>query len=239
MPRSNPGRLAALVSLPVDLALVLAVDTSGSVSEDRMALQIHGYADAFRTPHLLGAVRQGRFGRIAATFVEWSDAGRQTQAVDWTVISDAPTAQDFSLALIEAGRPTPGWTSISGAIDYSARLFVRGGIAATRRVIDISGDGTNNDGRPIADARDAAVAAGITINGLPILEIEPQLDSYYRDNVIGGPDAFIVAVRDSRDFAGAVLRKLLVEIAGIGAADHTSPALRGPSPQARERRTQV
>jgi len=217
MPHSHAGGLAALMPVPVDLALVLAVDTSGSVSEDRMALQTRGYADAFSTPGLLGAVREGRLGRIAATFVQWSDVGRQTQAVEWTVVSDARTAQGFSRALIDAVRPTPGWTSISGAIDYSTRLFARSGVAATRRVIDISGDGANNDGRPVREARDAAVAAGITINGLPILEVEPQLDRYYRDHVVGGPGAFIVAVHDLGDFAGAVLRKLLVEVAGIDA----------------------
>jgi hypothetical protein len=217
MPRSNARKLAALMPVPVDLALVLATDTSGSVSEARMALQVHGYANAFSTPKLLGAVREGHHGCIAATFVQWSDAGRQMQAVDWTLISDQASAWDFSRALTEAGRPTPGWTSISGAIDYSARLFARSGVAATRRVIDVSGDGPNNDGRPAIEARDAAVAAGITINGLPILEVEPQLDVYYRDNVIGGPGAFIVAVHDLEDFAGAVLRKLLVEVAGVDA----------------------
>jgi len=217
MPRNHTSRLAALMPVPVDLALVLAIDTSGSVSEARMALQTNGYADAFGSPSLLCAVRKGRHGRIATTFVQWSDSDRQTQAVDWTLVSDAETAQGFSRALVEAVRPTPGWTSISGAIDYSTRLFARSGVAATRRVIDISGDGANNDGRPVREARDAAVAAGITINGLPILEVEPQLDRYYRDHVVGGPGAFIVAVHDLGDFAGAVLRKLLVEVAGIDA----------------------
>jgi predicted GNAT family acetyltransferase len=223
MPRSNTSRHAALMLVPVDLALVLAIDTSGSVSEDRMALQINGYAGAFGTPELLGAVQKGHLGRIAASFVQWSDTDRQALAVDWTVISDAASAQGFGRALTEAVRPTPGWTSISGAIDYSARLFARSGVASMRRVIDISGDGPNNDGRPVTEARDAAVAADITINGLPILEIEPELDSYYRNNVVGGPDAFIVAVHDLADFAGAVLRKLLVEVAGIDAP----PRLRG------------
>jgi hypothetical protein len=215
MARSNTNRLVTLTPVPVDLALVLAIDSSGSISEARLALQINGYAGAFHTPELLGAVQKGHLGRIAASFVEWSDSDRQMLAVDWTVISDAESAQGFGRALTEAMRPTPGWTSISGAIDYSARLFARSGVVSTRRVIDISGDGPNNAGRPVTDARDAAVAANITINGLPILEVEPQLDDYYRDNVVGGPDAFIVAVSDLADFAGAVLRKLLVEVAGI------------------------
>jgi hypothetical protein len=217
MPHRNSIGLADSAPTPVDLALVLAIDTSGSVTEARIALQIGGYANAFTTPALLHAVREGRWGRIAATFVQWSDAGRQMQAVDWTLISDQPSALGFSRALTEAARPTPGWTSISGAIDYAVRLFARSGVAAARRVIDISGDGVNNDGRPVAQARDDAVAAGITINGLPILEVDPRLDRYYRDNVIGGRDAFIVTVRDTNDFAAAVLRKLLVEVAGISA----------------------
>lgn len=214
MPRHDASRFAALGPVPVDLALVLAVNTSGSVSDNRMALQTNGYAAAFRAPQLLGAVRKGRLGRIAASFVQWSNADRQILAVNWTVIDDAASAQGFGRAVAEAVYPTPGWTSISGAIDYSTSLFAHSLVAPTRRVIDVSGDGPNNDGRPVTAARDAAVAAGITINGLPILELEPRLDSYYRDNVVGGPDAFILAVRDLADFAAAVLRKLLVEVAG-------------------------
>ncbi len=198
----------------VDLALVLAIDTSGSVSDARLALQLRGYADAFRNPALAEAVRAGPRGRIAATFVEWSDAGRQSQAVGWTMIADSAEARVFANAITAALSPTPGWTSISGAIDYSARLIGHSGLRAERRVIDISGDGQNNDGRPVVEARDAAVADGITINGLPILEVDPALDDYYRREVIGGPQAFVIIARDRASFADAVLRKLLVEVAG-------------------------
>jgi Protein of unknown function (DUF1194) len=198
----------------VDLALVLAVDTSGSVSEERLTLQIRGYSDAFRQPGLAQLIRLGRHGRILTTFVEWSDSGRQTQSVGWTPIDDAVSAAWFADAILAAVAPTPGWTSISGAIDFSARLIAELQVSADRRVIDVSGDGSNNDGRPAEAARDAATAAGLTINGLPILGAEPGLDAYYRDHVIGGPQAFLVVARDLGSFATAVMEKLLVEIAG-------------------------
>jgi hypothetical protein len=199
----------------VDVALVLAVDSSGSISEQRLSMQIQGYLDAVRHPSFIEAVHGGRYGRIALTFMEWTDARRQEQVVGWTVIEDAAGAQAFARHIQDALRPLPGWTSISGAIDFSAALLLESHFLTTRRVIDISGDGANNDGRPVTEARDAAVAAGITINGLPILEVEPDLEAYYRENVIGGPDAFVVVARDTGSFGEAVLRKLLVEVAGI------------------------
>lgn len=198
----------------VDLALVLAIDTSGSISNERLALQVHGYSDAFRHADLVSAIRGGRHGRIIATFVEWSDAGRQIQSVEWTLIDGGAAATGFADAILTALAPTPGWTSISGAIDFSIGLFARLGVAADRRVIDISGDGANNDGRPVDVARDAAMEAGITINGLPILEVEPDLDRYYRDHVIGGPQSFLVIARNEASFAAAVMDKLLAEVAG-------------------------
>ncbi len=199
----------------VDVALVLAVDSSGSISEERLAMQLRGYMDALRHPGFIDAVRGGYHGRIALTFVEWTDARRQDQIVHWSVIEDAAAAHGFAQAIQDALRPLPGWTSISAAIDFSVGLLFSSGFATTRRVIDISGDGTNNDGRPVTEARDAAVAAGVTINGLPIIEVEPDLEAYYRDNVIGGPDAFVVVARDTSSFGEAVLRKLLVEVAGV------------------------
>jgi hypothetical protein len=198
----------------IDLALVLAVDVSGSVSTERLTLQFQGYSEAFTHPDLVLAVKHGRHGRIATTFVEWSDSGRQYQAVDWTLIDSEEAARAFGKAIAEATRQNPGWTSISGAIDFSVRLLTSVGYRATKRVIDISGDGANNDGRPADQARDAAVAAGITINGLPLIEVEPDLADYYRGNVIGGPNAFVVVARQLSNFSEAVLKKLLVEIAG-------------------------
>ena len=135
------------------------------------------------------------------------------------MIGDQAGAHAFAKAVQDALRPLPGWTSISGAIDFCTGLLLSCGYVATRRVIDISGDGANNDGRPVTEARDAAVAAGVTINGLPIVEVEPNLEEYYRDNVIGGPDSFVVVARDSGAFGAAVLRKLLVEVAGIQPPD--------------------
>jgi len=203
----------------VDVALVLAVDSSGSISEQRLTMQIQGYLDALRHPLFIDAVRGGRHGRIGLTFVEWTDARRQDQIVGWRVIHDLETAQAFAKSVHDALRPLPGWTSISSAIDFSVGLLMNSGYMATRRVIDISGDGANNDGRPVTEARDAAVAAGVTINGLPIVEVEPDLEAYYRENVIGGPDSFVVVARDSGNFGEAILRKLLVEVAGIQPPD--------------------
>jgi hypothetical protein len=203
----------------VDVALVLAVDSSGSISEQRLTMQLQGYLDALRHPWFIDAVKGGRHGRIGLTFVEWTDARRQDQIVGWRVIEDEASANDFAEAIHKALRPLPGWTSISSAIDFSVGLLMTCGFMAARRVIDISGDGANNDGRPVTEARDAAVAAGVTINGLPIVEVEPELEAYYRDNVIGGPDSFVVVARDTGSFGEAVLRKLLVEIAGIPPPD--------------------
>jgi hypothetical protein len=203
----------------VDVALVLAVDSSGSISEQRLAMQLRGYIDALRHPDFVDAVQGGFHGRIALTFIEWTDVRRQDQVVRWTVIEDKTSAHAFAQAIQDALRPLPGWTSISGAIDYSVGLLLSSGFMAVRRVIDISGDGANNDGRPVTEARDAAVAAGVTINGLPIVEVEPDLEAYYRENVIGGPDAFVVVARDTGSFGEAVLRKLLVEVAGIRPPD--------------------
>lgn len=192
---------------------MLAIDTSGSVSTERMTLQIEGYARALETDVFMRTVRAGLHGRIAVTFVGWSGWDHQTQMVPWTVIEDEVTADAFTEDLLRADKPAPGYTSISGAIDYSAGLIRSSGYQALRRVIDISGDGPNNDGRPVTDARDEALAAGITINGLPILEVEPGLDEYYRENVICGVDAFTIVAQDLTSFTDAVLRKLLTEVA--------------------------
>ncbi len=221
-----PGRRWRKLAVPVDMvdrapraavdvALVLAVDSSGSISEQRLTMQIQGYVDALRHPSFVEAVGGGRRGQIGLTYVTWTDARRQEQVVPWRVIKDQLSANAFAQAIHDALRPLPGWTSISGAIDFCTGLLMSCGYVATRRVIDISGDGANTDGRPVTEARDAAVAAGVTINGLPIIEVEPNLEQYYRDNVIGGPDAFVVVAGESAAFGSAILRKLLVEVAGI------------------------
>ncbi len=216
------------VHAQVDVALVLAIDVSGSVSDNRIALQIQGYVEALRHPSFIDAVRGGRHGRIGLTFVEWSEVRRQTQTVEWRLIRDANDAEAFIDALLKAERPMPGWTSISAAIDYAARLLAESDLVTDRKVIDISGDGANNDGRDVTAARDDAVAAGITINGLPIVEVNPGLDQYFRDYVIGGRDSFVIVARQISDFAAAILRKLLVEVASGLPPDIIRPA--GPAP---------
>ncbi len=199
---------------------MLAVDSSGSISEQRLAMQIHGYIDALRHPAFIEAMRGGRRGRIGLTYVTWTDARRQDQVVPWRVIADQADAFAFAQAMQDALRPLPGWTSISGAIDFCTGLLLSSGYIATRRVIDISGDGANNDGRPVTEARDAAVAAGVTINGLPIIEVEPNLEQYYRDNVIGGADSFVVVATRQR----RLRRGRPAQVAGRGRRHSSRPS---------------
>ena len=196
----------------VDLALVLAVDVSGSIDSERFAIQRNGYAAAFDNASVIDAIASGAHGAIAVTYVEWSGPGHQQQMVGWTVINDARSSSAFSTAISKTERIYSDWTSISGVIDFAVNLLRRSGIEADREVIDISGDGPNNSGRSIADARDAALAAGITINGLPILALEPQLDVYYRDYVVGGTGAFTIAVENFDTFATGILNKMVKEI---------------------------
>jgi|HubBroStandDraft_1064217.scaffolds.fasta_scaffold28176_2 hypothetical protein len=208
------GSAAPAAARPVDLALVLAVDVSGSVDAGRYELQRHGYAEAFASNEVIAAIAAGENHAIAVTLVEWSGAAHQQQMIAWTLIHDAASAEAFGSAIAETPRAFSDWTSISAALDYAVALFADAEVEAARRVIDISGDGVNNNGRSIIEARDAAIAAGITVNGLPILSEYPTLDSYYRENVIGGPGAFAVAVSDFQGFGAAILSKLVREIAG-------------------------
>lgn len=204
---------SALRAQDVDLLLVLAVDTSGSVNEERFELQKRGYVAAFRDPRLLRAIRGGANGVISVTMTQWTGPTMQIWAVPWMKISDAASAAQFADAVATAPRQLfGGGTSLSGAISHAATLFSRSPFTAPRHVIDVSGDGANNRGAPAALARDAAVAQGITINGLPILGLEPELDIYYRDNVIGGPRAFLIVAQNFENFADAILRKLILEI---------------------------
>ena len=204
----------------VDLALVLAVDASGSVDQARFELQKQGYVAAFRHPRVIGAVQSGPAGAVAVIMVQWTGPALQVTAVPWTKISDAASANAFADAIARAPRALfSGGTSISGAIDTSMALLFDNPYRAARRVIDISGDGANNRGRSVNQARDEAIAKGVGINGLPILAIEPNLDSYYKDNVIGGPGAFMIAARDYETFADAILKKLIAEIAAVTPAE--------------------
>ncbi len=200
----------------VDLQLILAVDTSGSVSEARFELQKQGYVAAFRSPQLLRAIASGSRQSIAVTMMQWTGPGLQIQVVPWMQIKDVASMHAFADAVAAVPRRLfGGGTSISGAIDRAMMMFPMTELKGARRVIDVSGDGTNNRGRPVTQARDEAVAAGATINGLPILALEPELDQYYQDNVVGGPGAFVVPAQSYETFAEAVLKKLVIEVADV------------------------
>jgi len=208
----------------VALALVLAVDTSGSVSDDRFELQKQGYAAAFRNRQVLKSIRSLTTQSIAVTMMQWTGPELHVQTVEWRVAKDEASVNALADAIEASKRQLfGGGTSISGAIDYSRVLLAAGPFFGIRRVIDISGDGANNRGRAATLARDEAVRDGISINGLPILSLEPNLDRYYYNNVIGGPGAFMVPARNYDTFADAIIKKLITEIAGA------APIMQRPS----------
>jgi hypothetical protein len=198
----------------VAVVLVLAVDTSGSVSDDRFELQKQGYAAAFRNRQVLNSIRSLTTQSIAVTMMQWTGPELHVQTVDWTLVKDEVSINALADAIEASKRQLfGGGTSISGAIDYSRILLTAGPFLGIRRVIDISGDGANNRGRAVTLARDEAVRDGFSINGLPILALEPELDRYYYDNVIGGPGAFMVPARNYDTFGEAILKKLITEVA--------------------------
>jgi len=214
-----------------DLLLVLAADVSRSIDEGEFELQRKGYAAALSDPRVLAAIRGGTNGTIAVCFVEWSGAGEQLVVADWTVIRDGEDAGGLSAAILSAPRSFIGRTSISGAIDFAMERFAAAKPRSNRRIIDISGDGTNNSGRPSTDARDQALAEGVTINGLAIINDRPNpgyafhtqppggLPEWYRQNVIGGPGAFLHVIEDFHSFADAMTNKLVSEIVDLAPQD--------------------
>jgi hypothetical protein len=216
---------AARAQEPVDLLLVLSADVSRSLDHTKFQLQRIGYAEAFINPRVVNAATSGPHGRIAVAFVEWSGADEQYVIADWTVIAGAADARNFSNKIIESSRPFAGRTSISGGIDAAMALLARAPFKSERRTIDVSGDGTHNSGRDVRQARDEATAQGITINGLVILSEVPLprfpehthppggLESYYKENVIGGPGAFVMAAENFQSFGRAIINKLVAEIA--------------------------
>ena len=208
----------------VSLALVLAVDASGSVDNRRFELQKQGYAAAFRSPRVLNSIRSLMTQSIAVAMMQWTGPQLHVVVVDWMLVKDEATVNALAAAIEAAPRQLfGGGTSISGAIDYSRLILAQSPFRATRRTIDVSGDGANNVGRPAHIARDEAVKDGITINGLPILSVEPDLDTYYFENVIGGPGAVMVPADSYESFAEAILKKLIMEIAAEGSALRTAP----------------
>lgn len=211
---NGPCAGPAVAQTAVDLQLVLAVDASGSVNQERFELQRQGYADAFRNPRVVRAIRAGTRQSIAVAMAQWTGPELQVLVLDWTVVRDQASANAVAERIAAGERQLfGGGTSLSGAIDYGIKLMEESPFRGERRVIDISGDGSNNRGRPAEAARDEAVSAGIVINGLPILTLEPDLDAYYKDSVIGGAGAFVIAVSSYDAFAEAILNKLVTEIA--------------------------
>ena len=213
----------------VDLLLVLAADVSNSMEESKFHLQRVGYDTALSDQRVIAAIRAGPSGRIAVAFVEWSGILQQKIVIDWTVISNDETARQFGDRIMEAPRAfSKNSTSISAGIDFAMTQLDRAPYDARRRVIDVSGDGTNNSGERIVPVRDEVIESGITINGLPIMLKRPtpgsmdieNLDVYYEDCVIGGPGAFVIPIHERDQFKTATRSKLVLEIAG------RTPALR-------------
>jgi hypothetical protein len=220
----------------VDVELVLAVDVSRSMSPVELEIQRRGYAEALASDEVWGAVSGGLIGRIALTYVEWAGETAQTVVVPWTVIDSRASARAVAETLTASFSGAMRRTSISGALLLAADSFDRNDTTAWRRVIDISGDGPNNQGRPVLEARDDVLARGIVINGLPLMTRDAlsarwgidDLDIYYANCVIGGPGAFVQPVLDWSQFADAVRRKLVLEIAAPG---HTAPPGHAAAPR--------
>ena len=223
-PGNQPGSpLADKESAPsVDVELVLAVDVSYSMDMDELAVQREGYAQAIVSKEFLQALKALPNGKISVTYFEWAASSDQKIIIPWRVIDGPETADAVADEIMKTPIRRASRTSISGAIYFAMPLFDANPYRGLRRVIDISGDGPNNNGSPVTGARDVALAKGITINGLPIMVKEPSystmdienLDWYYEDCVIGGPGSFVVSIKDRDKFKEAIRTKLLLEVAG-------------------------
>jgi len=206
--------------IAVDVELVLAVDVSRSMTVRELEIQRRGYAEALVSDAVIEAIGRGGLGRVAITYLEWAGASSQQVIVDWTLITNRSDAQAFADRLTAHFVDNMRRTSISGALDYAAGLFQGNDFKGDRWVIDVSGDGPNNQGRPVNIARDDALAQGIIINGLPLMTREgmgaqwhlDDLDRYYQDCVIGGPGAFVIPVLEWDHFPAAVQRKLVLDL---------------------------
>jgi hypothetical protein len=216
---------AAHAADSVDLALVLVSDVSRSIDDSEFKLEKDGYAAAFTSQQVLDAIHGGSLGAIAVAYVEFASSFEVRTVLDWSVIRDPGSAQSFADKLVAAPRSFWGRTAISAGVDRAVQLLAESGFEATRRAIDVCGDGTNNAGRDVSEARDDALKAGLTINGLAIINDHPVswtyahvqppggLANYYRENVTGGPGSFVLEVHDFHTFGEAMTRKLVTEIA--------------------------
>lgn len=215
----------ARAATTVDVALVIVDDVSGSINDDEYKLEKQGYYDAFTNPSVISAIQGGPMGSIAVAFVEFAGAGQVQTVLPWTILKDAASAKEFAEKMQGAPRSAWGHTAIGDGITAAQNELNHSGVTASRRVIDVAGDGNNNAGRPVQEARDEAASQGITINGLAIANesdipwlqrhTHPPggLDNYYRQNVTAGETSFVLEVHDYKTFGEAVLRKLIQEIA--------------------------
>jgi len=216
----------------VDIELILAVDVSYSMDLDELAVQREGYAQAIISSDFLKALKSGPHGKVAVTYFEWAAAHDQKVIIPWRVIDGPESADAVAAEILKAPLRRASRTSISGAINFGMQLFVENPFKGLRKVIDISGDGPNNNGEPVLIARDAALEKGITINGLPVMvkqasyatmDIE-QLDLYYEDCVIGGPGSFVIPIKERDKFKEAIRTKLILEVAGLQPQGRVIPA---------------
>jgi hypothetical protein len=241
--QAAPGATAQLRGQPpleapaeVDVELIIAVDVSYSMDPDEQALQREGYIVGFNSTEFLDALQQGAHGRIAVTYFEWAGSNDQRVVVPWRLVDGPATAKAFTDAIAAAPYRRAYRTSISGALKFALPLFADSGVRGLRRVIDVSGDGVNNQGDPVAIIRDEVLERGVTINGLPILLKRPSLatmdienlDVYYEDCVTGGPGAFVIPIRERDQFREATRTKLVQEIAGYAPAARVVPAAGKP-----------
>ena len=210
----------------VDLELVLAIDSSGSVDFEEFELQARGIARAFRNPEVIEANEGAAPNGIAVSLIQWSGRRQHLVTIDWTHITDAGSAAALAARVESMGRVLIGETAIADALRFAHEQLASGPFRGARQIIDVSGDGMTNAGGDPDPVRDAAALAGITINGLAILNDSPSLDRYYAQHVIGGPDAFVMAAKDYDDFAHAIRLKLLREIRGAPLADAGPGAVR-------------
>ncbi|NVK34944.1 MAG: DUF1194 domain-containing protein [Rhodobacteraceae bacterium] len=223
LPSSKLKKVGYDMSKEVDVELVLAVDISQSMDTDEQEVQRAGYVDAITSPEFLQAVQYGPLGRIAITYIEWGGIGQHYTVANWSVIDNADTAEAFASSIAEAPLRQVRRTSISAALAHSVQLFDANEYNGLRKVIDISGDGPNNQGGSVTRARDLSLQTGVTINGLPLMMSDKpstwqsvmNLDHYYEDCVIGGPGSFAIPVRSKQAFAAAIRMKLVMEIAGL------------------------
>ena len=224
----SAARWPARSAEQVDLLLVLAADVSRSIDDQKFELERRGYAAALGDPKVLGAISSGPTGRIALAFVEWAGSGSQRLVIDWTLIKDANDAKAFAGRLLESPRSFADRTAIGAGIDFAVTQFARCPYTSDRRVVDVSGDGTNNSGRDVRAARDEALSKDVTtINGLVILSDTPipynpehtnppgGLENYYRENVIGGTNAFVMVAENFESFGKSIIAKLIREISTL------------------------